>query len=84
MKNIILGTKAKCLITGFTGIITAHAKYLTGCDQYCLKPQKLGKDGELKDGVWFDVEQIEVVDEKPLKINTRPTGGPRMDCAPAK
>ena len=84
MTNIKLGSKAKDIITGFTGIVTAHAEYLTGCDQYCLKPQDLDKDGGMKKGVWFDVEQIEVCDNSLLQINSRPTGGPRMDQAPSK
>lgn len=84
MNQIKLGSKARDIITGFTGIITSRATYLTGCDQYCIKPQKLMKDGSMQEGVYFDIEQIEILDAKPLKVNTRPTGGPRMDSAPIK
>lgn len=84
MTKIKLGMTARDIITGFSGIVTAHATYLTGCDQYCLKPRDLDKEGVMKKGVWFDVEQIEVTNNSMLKINARPTGGPRMDCAPSK
>ena len=84
MDSIKLGMKARDIITGFTGVVTAHARYLTGCDQYCLKPQELDKEGAMKDGVYFDIEQLELIDETVIKVNIRPTGGPRMDCAPLK
>lgn len=80
MNKIKLGSYAKDIITGFSGVVTAHAKYLSGCDQYCIRPNNLDKDGNIKDALWFDVEQIEVNSKAPLKINSRPTGGPQMDA----
>lgn len=86
MIDIKLGTIAKDIITGFTGVVFAHSRYLSGCDQICLKPQKLSKDGELRESQWFDIEQIEAVDAKPVKVNMRLTGGPSMrsDIAPTR
>lgn len=36
--NIQLGNEARDKITGFTGIVTSRAEYLTGCTQYGLTP----------------------------------------------
>ncbi len=53
MKNKNLGKEATDIITGFKGVATGHAEYLTGCDQYCVQPI-LKKDGNLEDARWFD------------------------------
>lgn len=39
-------------ITGFRGIITGAASYLTGCDQFLVQPPI--KDGAWVNGQWFD------------------------------
>ena len=53
-----LGIKAKCAVTGFTGIIDARMQYLNGCIRYSVVPP-VGKDGKAPDGLWVD-EQIVV------------------------
>lgn len=53
-----LGLQAKDKVTGFQGILTAHAKYLTGCDQWCIQPPV--KDGSFVEGRWFDEGKIEI------------------------
>ncbi len=59
MKKFKLGKEAKDKISGLTGIITGIASYLTGCDQYVIQPPS--KDGEFKEGRWFDEGRIEIV-----------------------
>lgn len=49
---IELGLKARDKITGFEGVITGRAQYLTGCDQYVLVPPV--KDGQVQKSEWFD------------------------------
>lgn len=41
----MLGKTLRDRITGFSGICTGHARYLTGCDQYLLNPK--AQDGKL-------------------------------------
>ncbi len=53
-----LGKKAKDKITQFEGIITAKIIYVYGCNQYCIVPPV--KDGEIKEGQWFDEGRIEI------------------------
>ena len=57
---IKLGSNAKDKITGFTGVITAHAKHLYGCDTYGITPA-VDKDGKPQDTYWFDEGRIEVL-----------------------
>jgi hypothetical protein len=57
-----LGKRAKCKITGFSGIITARVEFLTGCDRYCIQPTEL-KDFVVIESQYFDEGQIEIVGE---------------------
>lgn len=56
-----LGLIAKEKITGFTGILTSRCEYLTGCNRYCIQPAML-KDGKPIDSIYFDEDQIEIID----------------------
>ena len=73
-KDINLGKKMRCQITGFEGIATSKIEYLNGCFQYCLKPQ-VDKDGKVLDGEWVDVEQLEIVKEKKVETGRTNVGG---------
>lgn len=63
----IMGCKAKDKITGFTGIITGKASYITGCDQYLVQPICTGNS--YKDGRWFDDGRLIVVKRKKFTKN---------------
>ncbi|MQU72366.1 hypothetical protein [Sinorhizobium meliloti] len=52
---IKLGSYAKDCITNFTGVVTGHAEYITGCDQYLLSPQTPDKEPK-----WFDEQRLVV------------------------
>jgi hypothetical protein len=58
---IKLGVRAKDKITGFEGIVTGKASYLTGCDQYSLQPEAKADGSDFKEGRWFDVGRLVVV-----------------------
>ena len=45
-------------ITGFKGVCTGRIEYITGCNQLLLTP-KVGEDGVLKDGAWFDEQRCQ-------------------------
>ncbi len=55
MVDIELGQSYRERVHGRSGIATATAKYLTGCDQVCL--EWLGADDEMKD-CWVDTTTI--------------------------
>lgn len=73
-KNIVLGNRARCIVTGFTGIVTARIDYLNGCVQLCLKPP-VDKDNKEQDGIYIDSQQLEYVDEG-INVAQKRTGGP--------
>jgi hypothetical protein len=59
-----LGLKVQDKVTGFTGIVSTMSFDLYGCIQAWISP--MAKDGELKEGRWFDVTRLDVLDNKPV------------------
>ena len=55
-----LGQKAKDKITGFTGILTGKAEYLTGCTQYSIQPD-VKESGDFIEARWFDEGRLEII-----------------------
>lgn len=87
-QRLNLGDRAKDSISGFMGIITSRHEYLHGCVQLGLTPEKLDKDGNLKDGKVFDEAQIDLV-EPGAKLGAamrhnvpRSPGGPVREAEP--
>lgn len=75
MKNKILGKEATDKVTGFKGIVTGHAEYLTGCSQYCLQPKV--QKGAFIEARWFDEGKLEFSKKviiEPLEIAGRENG----------
>lgn len=58
--EIKLGDTARDTITGFMGVCTARAVYITGCNQVFVQP-KLDKDGKFVDGHWVDEDRLEAI-----------------------
>lgn len=79
--KITLGTKVRDVITGFEGMATGRAEYLTGCVQVCVSP-RIGDDGKVRDSHWFDEDRLEVVDAKPIALKIANAGGPQSNAAP--
>lgn len=74
MEEIKLGDRVKDTITGFEGIATGHIKYITGCDQFSVKPTKLDKDGLPIKTYWFDVLRLKKIEEKVSEIKPEGQG----------
>ena len=55
-----LGDEVQHKITGFTGIVTTHAKHLSGCDRLWVEP-RVGEDGKSRDGQWADIDMVEIL-----------------------
>lgn len=68
------GTRVKSQITGFSGMITARADHLYGCNRYFVTPP-VGADGKLPDGYWFDEAELEVIEEAKLTPKNNERGG---------
>ena len=58
---IELGQRVRDRITGFEGIATSRVEYLTGCVQYCVKPDKLDEKGKMIEGEYIDMGQLEIL-----------------------
>ncbi len=72
-----LGDKVKHKITGFVGIVTTHAKHLSGCDRLWVEPT-VGEDGKTRDGQWADIDMVEIVEAsviEPVKYTRAAPGG---------
>ena len=78
-----LGTKAKDTITGFSGVVTGKASYITGCDQFLLQPQ-CKEDGDMVDGRWFDEQRLEIVPDTPATSLDNSRGNGACGVAPVK
>lgn len=78
-----LGWEAEDKITGYKGVITAYASYLTGCDQISLTPRK--QSGEPKTH-WFDINRVTLKGNKAV-INIETSTPETKGCdipAPSK
>jgi hypothetical protein len=56
-----LGTKVKDTLTGFKGVISYRAQYLTGCNQYGVQPEDLDEKGEPREARQIDENRLEVI-----------------------
>ena len=63
-----LGQKVCDRVTGFTGIVTAHIRHITGCDTYALQPP-VNKDGVVPEARSFDQTRLVLVDDGILSDN---------------
>lgn len=59
-----MGFKVKDTITGFEGVVTAHAAYITGCDQLLVTPE-VKKDGKESSPSWMDEGRVVAVGSAP-------------------
>lgn len=71
-----LGDIAEDTITGLTGTVTGHTKWLTGCDTVQLQP-RLKADGTIPDGRSVDVPSVRVTECREQANPTPDRGGPR-------
>ena len=79
-----IGDKVKDRVTGFTGIVNAHARHLAGCDRLWVLPA-VGADGKLPDGHWFDIDMLEIVEAnaiEPIVYDRKAPGG--IDLPPTR
>ena len=71
---IQLGNTYRDKITGFEGIATGHAQYISGCNQVLLAP-KVGEDGSIRGSEWFDLQRLEAVHADKIVLNNSHTPG---------
>ncbi len=84
MSKFNLGDEAKDKITGFQGILTGYAEYLTGCNQYVLQPKCEATADKYPEGQWFDEGRIELVGNALTKDDVKGEKNGACGCAPIK
>lgn len=70
-----LGRTMKDRITGFTGVVTGHVNYLTGCSQVLVQPPGVNSDGNVVESRWFDIQRCEVLPGEALTFDNSATPG---------
>ena len=65
--NKIMGKPATDKISGFKGVITAYAQYISGCNQ-CLVAPLVDDDGKYQEGQWFDEQRLEFANKKKVTL----------------
>jgi hypothetical protein len=79
----ILGNTYVDIISGFEGICTAKATYLTGCDRSALTPKKLNKDNDgPAEPNWFDDSVLVARTAERVEVDTEPVGASRRTGGP--
>jgi hypothetical protein len=61
-----MGCEVEDLISGFKGIVTGTAKYITGCTQALVQPKM--KAGSFVEGRWIDVDRLKVTKVNRLSL----------------
>lgn len=72
--KITLGAKYKDRITGFEGICTGHAEYISGCNQALLTRTDLDEKAGTR-GEWFDDQRLQRVGTTKIVLNNDETPG---------
>ncbi len=77
MKQIKLGDKVRCKITGFTGTAIIKSEFLNGCIQWGVLPEKDKKGNKMPEEVGIDQHSLELFPiKKKVKVKKERTGGP--------
>ena len=71
-----LGEILEDRVSGFKGICTGRADYLTGCRQYKIQPKGLNKSNLPWNAEWFDEEQLVALKVKKFTLESTVTSGP--------
>lgn len=74
MKEIKLGDKVRCKITGFSGIAVAKTEFINGCVQYNVLPKGESKN-KMPEDMSIDIQSLEKIEVKKKKIKKSSTGG---------
>jgi hypothetical protein len=59
MFKIENGVEVRDKVTGFSGVVTGRADYITGCNQYLVQPP--AKDGAFVEPRWYDEHRLAVI-----------------------
>ena len=77
MREIKLGDKVRCKITGFTGTAVAKTEFINGCVQWSVVPRvkDARKQITMPEEIGIDEQSLEIVPLKKKKIKKSDNGG---------
>ena len=61
----LLGMRVEDRVTGMKGVVASVGFDLYGCIQAIVNPG-MDKDGKLMDQLWFDVQRLNVLSDRPV------------------
>lgn len=70
MAIIEIGDIARDKVTGYSGVVIGHTKWLNGCDRIGIRSKKL-KDGKPQGAEWFDEMEIEVLEKNVVDFDIK-------------
>ena len=56
-----LGKRVRDKITGFTGVVTAQVRHISGCDTVSIQPKSNDRGDKIEDSRQFDVGRLEIL-----------------------
>lgn len=84
MAKFKIGDKVKHMYSGYTGWVHGMASYITGCDRVLINQRKVGKDGKVPEGEWFDDLTLELVHAVKIATPKALRGGPSVNPMPKR
>lgn len=75
MNEAKLGDRVRDQITGFTGIVVAETKWLTGCARLSVQPETL-HEGKVREAETFDITRLIVMERNAVPHLQTDNGGP--------
>ena len=78
-----LGRQGQDVITGFMGVVTGRATYISGCAQLLLAP-KCDALGQFRESQWFDEQRVQLLDEPSAAVVLDNSATPGPDRAAPK
>lgn len=79
IQGIVLGATYRDQISGFTGVATGHAFYISGCSQVLLAPPT-GENGAHRSSEWFDEQRLVHTDAAVIVLDNSRTPGPDKEA----
>lgn len=65
---IKIGDKVKCMETGFEGVVTSRAEYLSGRCRFGVRSALPAKEGKPVPEIWFDEKLLAIIEPKSMSI----------------
>ena len=75
-EHLTLGDEVVDSITGFKGIATGRAEYLTGCVQVCVAATSVANAKPVSE--WYDISRLRLINKARIVPKTEDIGGPQF------